>query len=200
MNKPIDHFVLGIGCSPRPQGNSSVLLEKAMEGATAAGAQVKTVYLRDMKFSPCVGCNGCFAQGQCVVQDDMQDLYEDLLRADTIILSAPIFSMGICAQGKALIDRAQRFWATKHILKRDVLPPGKALPRRSMFISVAGSNLPKVFDGALQTAKYYFLMLDCPLDTTLLYSKIDELGDALRHPEILDEVYHKAYELVSQSS
>jgi multimeric flavodoxin WrbA len=41
--------VLGIYGSPRKGGNTDQLLDKALEGARSAGAEIKTVYVRDLK-------------------------------------------------------------------------------------------------------------------------------------------------------
>jgi len=189
MTKPL--YCLGISCSPRKEGNTSILLDRAIAGAKEAGALVETVNLRDLCFSPCIGCNGCFKTGQCVLQDDMQTLYQKVLTADRLIIAGPIFSMGLNAQGKAFIDRGQRFWATKYILKEPVIKEKDRPPRRGIFISAAGSNLPGVFDGAVRVVKYYFLMIETEFAGSYLYPLTDDKGDILKNPAALEEV-HKA--------
>ena len=106
-------YCLGLATSPRRGGNTSVLLEKALKGAADAGARTEMLNVNNFKFSPCLACDGCFREGMCVVPDDMQIMYQKLLAADRIIFAAPIFSMGMCAQAKAMVDRTQRFWATQ---------------------------------------------------------------------------------------
>ncbi|MFH1491579.1 MAG: flavodoxin family protein, partial [Pseudomonadota bacterium] len=67
--------VLGIYGSPRKKGNTDQLLDRALEGAEAEGAEVTRVYARDLKMSGCIECGGCDKTGQCVVKDDMQTVY-----------------------------------------------------------------------------------------------------------------------------
>ncbi len=100
--------VLGICGSPR-KGNSQYLLEKALEAARQAAPEEVTTELyslRGKKFAPCIGCSRCGEkQGECVFQDDFQELREKWLEADAIIYSVPVYHMGIPAQLKAFIDR-----------------------------------------------------------------------------------------------
>lgn len=180
---------LGIACSPRTKGNTTTLLEKALEGAEEGGAKTELLTLGHFKFAPCVACNGCFQEGQCIVPDAMQDIYQKLLDFDRIIIAAPIFSMGICAQAKALVDRGQRFWATKYILNRPVIAPQRDLARKGIFISCAGSNFPEVFSDAERVIRYYFMILETAYAGSYLYKEVDELGAILRRPEALQEVF-----------
>ncbi|MHB8170879.1 MAG: flavodoxin family protein [Thermincolia bacterium] len=189
-------YCLGISCSPRKDGNTSILLDRAMEGARDGGARVETVNLRELCFSPCTGCNGCFEQGQCVLKDDMQDLYQKVLAADRLIIAGPIFSMGLNALGKAFIDRGQRFWAAKYVLKKPVIEKKDRPVRQGIFISAAGSNLPGVFDGAVRVVKYYYLMMETQLVGTYLYPNTDDKGDILKNPAALEEVFKAGLNLI----
>ena len=103
--------VLGIYGSPRRGGNTDQLLDRALEGAQSAGAEVTRVYARDLKMCGCLECGGCDETGKCVVEDDMQSVYPLLQEADVIFLASPIFFYGLTAQAKALIDRSQANWA-----------------------------------------------------------------------------------------
>jgi len=107
--------VVGVYGSPRKGGNSDLILDRALEGAQEQGAQAKRIYVLDLHISGCVECGGCEKTGQCVIKDDMQDIYVLLDNADIIILSSPIFFYGLSSQLKALIDRAQAMWARKRL-------------------------------------------------------------------------------------
>ena len=168
-----------------------------MQGALADGAECETIYLRDLKYAPCIACDGCHKNGSCVVNDDMQEIYKKLLTADRVILAAPIFSMGINAQGKALIDRGQRFWATKYILNKPVIERASGPKRKGIFISAAGTDLAGVFDCAVRSARYYFKMLEIDFLDQYCYSKVDAKGDILASPGALEQVYRAGQELGS---
>jgi multimeric flavodoxin WrbA len=91
--------------SPRENGNSSALADRAAQGAEAAGAQVEVFSLHRMDIHPCDACDTCQETGVCVLKDDMQPLYPKLVEADAIIIATPIYWFTMSAQTKLFIDR-----------------------------------------------------------------------------------------------
>jgi multimeric flavodoxin WrbA len=115
--------VLGLAGSPRRNGNTETLLDWCLDAATAHGAEVVKFRLRELDIGGCIACDGCFETGACIVEDGMDQLYPFLRSADSVVLAAPIFSMGLSAQAKAMVDRCQPFWALKHVLKEPLVAP-----------------------------------------------------------------------------
>ena len=115
--------VLGISTSPRLNGNSDLLLKKALAGADSTGAITEYIRLADYNIKPCIECNLCYTTGKCVINDDYQKLLEKLQKTDRLIFSTPIFFMNVCAQAKILIDRGQCLWVQKYILKKKLIGP-----------------------------------------------------------------------------
>ena len=192
---------LAVAGSPRRGGNTELLARRALEGAVAAGAEGEIICLRDYHYAPCAACDGCFKEGRCVVRDDASLIFEKILAADRVIFAAPIFSMGICAQAKMLIDRSQQFWACKYVLNRPVIEDEKKRSeRRGIFLSAAGTGLPGVFDGALRVTRYFFKMLDIKMDGAYCYPKVDRRGDILKLPEAMTEVFEAGRKLASRRS
>jgi multimeric flavodoxin WrbA len=97
--------VLILKGSPRRNGNSAALADRAAEGAREAGAVVEETLLDRMKIRPCNACDQCRKKGGCVIQDDMQALYPKLLAADAILIATPVYYFTMSAQVKACIDR-----------------------------------------------------------------------------------------------
>ena len=60
---------LFINGSPRKNGNTAKLLQRAMEGAEAAGAEVEWVNLYDRKLN-IKGCMSCWPKGDCPWRTD----------------------------------------------------------------------------------------------------------------------------------
>jgi len=181
---------VALSTSPRRGGNSETLARQALAGARARGARTDLLRLADFRYEPCRACGGCYRTGVCVVPDQAADIFDRLLAADRVILAAPIFSMGICAQAKAIIDRAQRFWATRCLLHRRVIADsGRRPPRRGIFISTAGSDLPGVFDGARAVARYFFKMLEIEPAGFYGYRGLEEKGDAFANGAALAECF-----------
>jgi multimeric flavodoxin WrbA len=180
--------VLGIYGSPRRKGNSEVLLDKALEGAESANAEITKLYARDLKMIGCLECGGCDKTGKCIVKDDMQGVYPMLESADAIILSAPIFFYGVPSQAKAVIDRGQACWRKRMITKtkeqRKTYESGKGY-----LIAVGATSGKSLFDGAILTAKYFYDALDMSYEGELLVRNVDKKGAVLEHPEFLKEAY-----------
>ena len=87
--------IYAVNGSPRKNGNTAQLLQKALEGAASAGAEVKLIQLADLNFS---GCRSCFACKKlekptpvCVLKDDLAETLKELLHADGIIMGSPIY-------------------------------------------------------------------------------------------------------------
>jgi len=186
--------VLGIAGSPRRGGNTDLLLAEVMKGAAGKGAEVKTIVLNDLEITPCQHCDACFAAGECRIKDDMQKVYDELERADRIVLASPVQFMGVTAQTKAMIDRCQALWARKYILK---LPPlGGKRERKGLFISVGGMKLANLFEPSLATVKSWFKVLDIAYAGDLLFPSVDEKGAIKEHPDALHNAFLAGQRLV----
>ncbi len=186
---------LALACSPRKDGNTALLAGRALAACQTAGCKTEFLYLADYRYAPCRACGGCYATGRCIVKDDAGLIFDKILVADCLILAAPIFSMGICAQAKMFIDRAQQFWAAKYVLGKSVIAEKERPARRGILISCAGTTLSGVFDGAIRVVKYFFKMLEINLIATLCYAGVDKKGDILKNPAALEEVYNLGREL-----
>ncbi len=188
--------LMGILGSARQGGNTELLLQSALEGAQAAGAEFELVRLASLKIDPCMNCGGCDEDGLCVQQDDMQGLFEKLLNYDIIILASPIYFMGLSAWTKAFIDRCQSLWVRKYRLER--LPTKPREERKGVFLSVSGMKKPTAFDGAKLTVKSFFATIHVTYFGDLVYTGIDAKGDIAKHPTALNEAYELGEMLVKQ--
>jgi multimeric flavodoxin WrbA len=97
--------ILGLSFSPREQGNTELLLERVFAGASREGADTELYRAADKNIKPCDGCGTCFKTGECHIKDDMQELYQKMLKADGIIFGTPVYFYNMTAQGKTVIDR-----------------------------------------------------------------------------------------------
>ena len=185
--------VLGIMGSPRRQGNTDILLDKALEGAVEAGAEVEKVLVSKLKISPCLEIYACLKDGNCSIKDDMQLLYKKLLEADHIIFASPVFFYGITSQAKAIIDRCQALWVGRHVL--DMGKDDKRV-RRGAFISVGATQGNKLFDGAILTVKYFFDAVGVKYSGDLLVRGIDSRGQIKEAPAALEGAFRLGQELV----
>src|SRR5512136_1697777 len=184
--------VLGIMGSPRRQSNTEILLDKALEVARQAGAEVEKVSVAKLKIAPCLEIYACVKFGNCTINDDMQSLYNKLLEADHIVFASPIFFYGVTSQAKAVIDRCQALWARRHVLgmgKED------KRERRGAFISVGATRGTRLFDGAVLTVKYFFVAVGVKYTGDLLVRGIDNKGQIREHPTALEDAFRLGQEL-----
>ncbi len=187
--------VLGIFGSPRKGGNTDLLLEEALKGAEQEGARVERLHLIDYQIIPCRECHGCDKTGECVIRDDMQEIYSKLLDADVVILASPIFFYGITAWAKALVDRSQAVWVRKYSLK-DPSMSKEGKKRKGFFISVGATKGQKLFEGSILTVKYFFDAINAAYSGDLLFRGLDAKGEVLKQPEALQKAFEAGRKLV----
>jgi multimeric flavodoxin WrbA len=186
--------ILAIYGSPRRKGNTSLLLQKAVEGAREAGGQVEELVLRDLNMSPCLEIYGCLKTGRCAIQDDFQTVYDQIEGCRGIILASPVFFYTVSAHTKILMDRCQSLWVKRYWLEKTPFNR-KGSKRKGLFISVGATKGKKLFDGTLLTVRYFFDAIDTELRRSLLYRKLDFEGDILKHPEYLEEAFEAGKEM-----
>ena len=64
--------ILVIAGSPRKNGNSDTLADNFIKGATEKGHSVIKFESAFKKVHPCMACDKCTSDGQCVFKDDFE--------------------------------------------------------------------------------------------------------------------------------
>jgi len=130
----------------------------------------------------------------------MDQLHDQILEADCIIVSSPIYCMSVCSQVKALIDRAQVFRSRKYVLKLPVVPPERKGKRLGLFIASAGQDWNYVFDAAIPVIKCFFHVIEVRNRDIgyLMINNVDEKGAILNHPTARNDAMMRGTELLSE--
>ena len=186
-------FVLGLQGSPRIKGNTRVLLSSFLAEAERLGANTKNLDVARMNISPCKECGTCEKKGFCPIDDDMQQVYPLLRKADIIVMATPIFFYGPTAQMKTLIDRSQALWSLRYVFR--VMDPGRKW-RKGFLLSVGATKGKNLFEGTTLMAKYFFDAVGASFEGALTYKQIEGPKDIKKHPTALIEVKEKAKALV----
>jgi multimeric flavodoxin WrbA len=100
--------IIGFIGSPRKDGNTAWLVNKILEVAKEKGAETHPWYCGGLDIKPCRGCLACHKGGSvqgCVINDDMQKLYEEIESADALVLGSPIYMGQMSGQAKIFTDR-----------------------------------------------------------------------------------------------
>lgn len=107
--------VLILAGSPHVGGTTALLAEEFESGAMDAGHKVVRIDTAKLDVHPCIGCYYCRSNGgKCVYKDDMVKIYPELLSADAVVLSTPLYYFGMTAQLKRTLDR---FFAVNPLLR-----------------------------------------------------------------------------------
>lgn len=192
--------VLAISGSPRRHGNSEQLMDWVLSSMmNQPDVSVQKITLVDADIRPCRGCNACEKLNRCVIRDGMDQLHDQIIKADCIVVSSPIYCMSVCSQVKALIDRAQVFRSRKYVLKLPVVPPERKGKRLGLFISSAGQDWSYVFDAAIPVMKCFFHVIEVRDSDIgyLMVNHVDEKGAVLNHPTAQKDAIQKGSEIIS---
>ena len=103
--------VIAFNGSPRKKWNTATLLNKALEGAAAQGAETELIHLYDLNFKGCVSCFSCKTRGgksygKCAVKDDLTTILAQVEEeAGAIILGSPIYLGTASGEMRSFMER-----------------------------------------------------------------------------------------------
>lgn len=100
---------LAINGSPRPGGNTEIMLKKVLEPLEAAGWSTEYLRIGGKQVWGCHACMKCVERqnGRCIIEKDVVNEYlEKMYAADAIVLGSPTYFADVTSELKALIDRA----------------------------------------------------------------------------------------------
>lgn len=154
---------LAVNGSPNGNnGNTEVLIKAFLEGAHAAGAECETIYLKDKKIDPCIGCFSCWFKtpGVCVHKDDMPELLEKTVHSDILVCAVPLYFYTYSGIMKNYIDRllplAQPFFEIQNGLCVHPLRYKSVSPKSLVLISNSGFPEPKHFSGLKESVRCWW--------------------------------------------
>lgn len=99
--------ILVLNGSPRPDGNTSSLVAAFVDGAKASNHTVTVIPVCQKKIAGCRACEYCHTKGngKCIQQDDMQEIYPILEKAEMIVLASPVYYHSFTGQLQCVINR-----------------------------------------------------------------------------------------------
>ena len=103
-------MILGICGSPRKQATDHALRE-ALKMLEERDFETEFFGVRAKNISPCRHCDYCLREGECVVKDDMYEVYPLINDAEGIIMATPVYNGGVSAQLKIMMDRCRALGA-----------------------------------------------------------------------------------------
>ena len=92
--------------SPRKDGNSFAMTKAFIEAAEAKGHTVIRFDAAAKNVGGCHACETCYKSGKaCSFDDDFNTLAPDILDADAVVFTMPVYWYSIPAQIKGVIDK-----------------------------------------------------------------------------------------------
>lgn len=186
--KPVIAALLG---SPVPSGNTALLLDQAVFGATEAGCEVRIINVPSLRFSACREIYTCRNTFGCAMQDDMSGLYPFFCDIDSMIIATPVMTMGIPGALKSFMDRFQVFYSAKYERLDSPVPREKRAYRRTLLISISGMNTPNNFEGVRLSTLAFCDIIDCKLADEFYVRDMDTRKDLHDFPDVLTQAYLK---------
>lgn len=187
--------VLVLFGGPRIGKNTDTMLKAYLEGV-GSEHEIERINIKDLNIKPCTACYGCERNGECIIHDDMDWIYEKLENADAIIFASPIFFNSITSISKTLIDRCQVYWTKKFLLnsRRGVYDKVGVL-----LLTGGPVHVDRSVPGASLVLDLFFKSIDAKFKEIILMDNTDkvETKDQL---ERLEEVRNKGKELFNNEA
>ena len=102
--------ILVLTGSARKDGNSNRMARAFAEAAAAKGNDVKVIDTAALKLNFCHACQTCYKTGKpCSFDDDFNTIADDILAADALVFSCPVYWYSVPSQLKAVIDKMFSF-------------------------------------------------------------------------------------------
>jgi multimeric flavodoxin WrbA len=177
--------------SPRKRGNSSILADSLIRGAEENGVQVKEFFIQNLDIKPCNACNACIKKPEkkCIIDDDMQMIYEALRSANALVIASPTYWFNISAQTKLFIDRLY-----------GLVEPDKNIMRsKKIGIILTYGDSNEISSGAINAINSYkdmFRYIGSEI-AGIIHGSASAAGEIKKNQDLLDEAYELGQELTS---
>ncbi|MFC2145322.1 flavodoxin family protein [Actinomycetota bacterium] len=183
--------IVAIYGSPRIGGNTAILMDYFLKGImentghSEDTVMIDSILIKDRNISPCRECCNCTKTGECIISDDMQEIYRLLIDADFIAVASPVFFTTVSGYLKAVIDRCQRFWVLKYEHNKNIIKKS----RRGIFISTSGSGAKDIFKCSIKVIRSFFDVLFVDYLKDFTFNTIEKKGDILHNEEAISALF-----------
>ena len=169
------------------------LVKKFAEGASSAGATIKTVFLAKKNIRPCRGCFACWFEtpGKCRQKDGTDKLIKAFLDSDVVVFSTPLHSYNVSVPMKIFIDRLLLLTSQPRLEKRNgndcfLRPRYRKVPQ-IVVIASAGFAFQKNFSALDVLFERIAQGLKTKVIGNIYCSETEIFRDKQRAPHLLDQ-------------
>lgn len=172
-----------INGSARNNGSCAYLIGKFIDGFSQ-DVEIAMHCVGDADLHYCKGCKKCYADGECVQSDGVQNIVGDILTSDIVFIAAPSYWAGVPAQLKTLFDRTTPYGDTNpnRILKADK-------PIKGIAVAVRAGVREEENELILNAIEHYFGHLGIETVRRISITKTDTVNDLLsNHADTIEQI------------
>lgn len=142
--------------SPNKNGVTAMMTQSFVRGLEAGGVSVVLFNTYDLRVERCCGTMACWKKtpGICCIKDDMRLVLDQLNGADVLVLASPVYTDGMTAALKAVLDRTiplgQPFLKLRNGVCRHEVRKGIKPPKQIVLISNCGFHEIENFDSLVK--------------------------------------------------
>lgn len=100
--------------SPRENGDTSFLVNELI---SKLEGEVKVVNTFFSSVEPCNDCRACWVNVGCIIDDEMQDIYDYIKECDNVVIASPLHFSELTGTMLNVMSRLQTYYASKRFLK-----------------------------------------------------------------------------------
>jgi multimeric flavodoxin WrbA len=183
----ISVLILGISGSPRKCGNTDTAVRVVLEEIEMLTSH-KTKFIRicDLNIRFCTGCRFCMKSMECAIkEDDFHALWDEIVKADLIIMGAPVYWNSPPGPMKDFIDRTHTWYACPQ-----KFPAGK----RMGLISIAADSGFESHEDIMTCWAYYYGIK--VVDKIRLLAR--ETGDVKKNDDKINKLVSKMIKVLER--
>lgn len=173
--------------SPRKEGNSEIMAEQLISSRPAE-VEVDRFHVSEMKVGGCIDCRKCWSTGKpCVIDDDMQKLYESLISADLIVFVTPLYWYSWSAQIKPVLDRLLPFMSDD--------ARANLHGKKAVLVASAGDDRESCFQGLTFSFRESCSLLGMEIAGELVMIDLYEKGEIAVKGDVMEEIRRQGRDL-----
>lgn len=119
--------------SPRINGDTESLINVITQNITG---EYKIVDAYRCNISPCIDCRYCWKNSGCVINDEMQEIYDYIQECDNILIASPIYFSELTGKLLDVGSRLQTYFSAKFFRKEVAVTK----PKKGAVVLVGGGD------------------------------------------------------------
>ena len=148
--------ILTLQGGARKKGNTATILSWVEDELRSLGHEIQSFTLQDKEIKGCLACGKCKEKTDrvgCIQKDDAVEILDQMVAADLVLFTSPLYFWGLAGPLKSFIDRTYSLYVNFHQPDHDSLVKEQ---RQALLVTGAGpydNNAEPVFTafGRLQS-------------------------------------------------